>query len=196
MDYAQATVEAKKLARMAAEAPTDHWYVLFVMTGYEAVVRDQLSCFHFRNEFGMFVPTRERIIKLPGVVKKECKPIFPGYLFIETDMSTPDFIGHIRKVRWDLQKILKPLRYGESHEYAVFDGERRLLDALLNKARCIEASVGIIKGDRVIITEGPLVGQESIIRKIDRHKRKATIEVPLFGAMRRIEVALEIVERM
>ena len=42
---------------------------------------------------------------------------------------------------------------------------------------------------------GPLKGMEGYIWKIDRHKRKAYLEVPMFNGMQNIQVGLEIVEK-
>ena len=52
---------------------TNFWYALFVKTGYEDQVRRQLSGFDFHNKINIFTPTKERIIKLPGQIKKERK---------------------------------------------------------------------------------------------------------------------------
>ena len=122
--------------------------------------------------------------------------MFPGYLFIETDMSIEDFGYFIYRSKYYLQKILKVLRYGISFDIAIKDEERKFLETLMNKERCVEASKGIIEGDRILVTEGALMGQESIIKKIDRHKRKAFIELPLFEENRLVQVALEIVEKL
>ena len=61
------------------------------------------------------------------------------------------------------------------------------------------------------MTEGPLQGQEKLIRKIDRHKRIARVGIPekgsgkdsggtssekkLFSKVRELQVGLEIVEK-
>jgi transcriptional antiterminator NusG len=174
----------------------NYWYALFVKTGYEDLVRRQLKTFDFCDKTNIFIPTKERIIKLPSQIKKERKAMFPGYMFIETDANTEDFGYIIYRSKYYLQKILKILRYGISFEIAIKGEERKVIESLMNKERCVEASKGIIDGDRVIITGGALMGQESIIRKIDRHKRKAIIELLFFGEVRQIQVALEIVEKL
>ena len=71
-----------------------------------------------------------------------------------------------------------------------------MLLRLCDDDRYVESSSGIIIGDSVYIKEGPLKGYESIIRKIDRHKRKAIIELEFMGAVRQVAVALEIVEKV
>ena len=59
----------------------------------------------------------------------------------------------------------------------------------------MKMSEGIIEGDQIIVTRGPLCGKEGLIQKIDRHKRKAWLEMKMFGREQRVEVGLEIVEK-
>ena len=56
-------------------------------------------------------------------------------------------------------------------------------------------SEGFIENDRVVITSGPLQGNEGLIRKIDRHKRKAYLEIDMFGRKLKTQVGLEIVRK-
>lgn len=61
--------------------------------------------------------------------------------------------------------------------------------------RVIAMSTGVIKSDRVIVHDGPLRGLEGLIRRIDRHKRLAFLEVRILGRVKTICVGLEIVRR-
>ena len=54
-------------------------------------------------------------------------------------------------------------------------------------------SVGFIEGDTIKVTEGPLLGLEGKIRKIDRHKRQCVVETEMFGQKTKMTVGLEIV---
>jgi transcriptional antiterminator NusG len=51
-------------------------------------------------------------------------------------------------------------------------------------------------GDKIHITDGPLKGRESIVRKVNRHKRLAWIEIKFMGEARLVSVALEIVDKI
>lgn len=64
-----------------------------------------------------------------------------------------------------------------------------------NEEQLVEMSTGMIEKDRVQILSGPLMGMESSIRRIDRHKRKAYLEVQLFGRTVETQVGLEIVAK-
>ena len=60
----------------------------------------------------------------------------------------------------------------------------------------VEMSTGIIENGRIQITDGPLKGREAMIRKIDRHKRKASLEIPMFGRILETQAGLEIIEKI
>ena len=59
----------------------------------------------------------------------------------------------------------------------------------------VPLSDGIIENSVTKIRSGPLKGKEGLIRKIDRHKRKAWLEVEMFWRKQEIEVGLEIVAK-
>ena len=58
-----------------------------------------------------------------------------------------------------------------------------------------EMTVGFIVGDKITVTQGPLMGLEGSIRKIDRHKRQCIVEVDMFGQKIQTKVGLEIVSK-
>ena len=70
-----------------------------------------------------------------------------------------------------------------------------MIEDLYGKKGLFDLSEGIIEGDRIIVTSGPLVGNEGSIRKIDRHKRLAYLEFDMFGQDVKAAVGLEIVEK-
>ena len=64
------------------------------------------------------------------------------------------------------------------------------LRGLCGDGERIDLSRGYILSGKTFVTEGPLKGKESLIRRIDRHKRLAKVEIPASGQM--AEVGLEI----
>lgn len=69
------------------------------------------------------------------------------------------------------------------------------LKELCRNGILIEISRGVIRNGTPVITSGPLKGRERLIRRIDRHKRTAEIEIPFAGDKRRVTVGLEIYEK-
>lgn len=60
----------------------------------------------------------------------------------------------------------------------------------------IKMSYGYIENDKIVITEGSMKDYEGIIKRIDRHKRKAVIEIEFFGRIMDVSVELEIVKKI
>lgn len=74
-------------------------------------------------------------------------------------------------------------------------GEIRFLQQFGKEEQIVEMSKGIIENDKIIVTQGPLKGNEGLIKKIDRHKRKAYLEIEMFGRKVETQVGVEIVEK-
>lgn len=51
----------------------------------------------------------------------------------------------------------------------------------------------MIEGDEVVILNGPLMGHVGLIKKIDRHKRLAYLEIEMLGRKKNVKIGLEIV---
>ena len=104
-------------------------------------------------------------------------------------------LKEIRTSVYTTDDIFRVLRYSDT-EIALRQSEKQMLLSLCNDDFCIESLCGFIEGGRVYIIEGPLKGFESIIRKIDRHKRIASIEIEFMRGIRLVHVGLEIIRKI
>ena len=169
---------------------TQNWYVMQVRTGTEENI-----CIQCRKGMGVdilkncFLPCYEEKRKIRGEWKILKKLLFPGYVFVISD-DIDQLYQKLKKVI-GLTKLIGtgkeiiPLTEEEVRFLMKFGGEEQI----------VVMSEGIIEGSKVIINSGPLKGMEGYIRKIDRHKRKAYLEVPMFNGMQNIQVGLEIVSK-
>lgn len=73
---------------------------------------------------------------------------------------------------------------------AVEEAAVEFLRSLCGNGQKISLSRGYIRSGITYVTEGPLKGKESLVRKINRHKRLAKVEIP--AAVEMAEVGLEI----
>lgn len=169
--------------------------MLFVQTGREHKVEQFLKERLDSEIFTPFVPLQEILFKIAETVKKELKPLFPGYVFIESKLNSQEFINRINTLVYPSHNIVSLLRYSDT-EIAMRESERQMLLSLCNDDHCIESSSGIKVGNRIHITDGPLKGLESIVGKINRHKRQAWIGIEFMGDIRLVRVALEIVDKI
>jgi len=183
----------------------DDCYVLFIMTGHEKEALQSIDIILDNKSVKPFLPTIELPFRRRGIVKNEIKPMFPGYMFIRTKMPYEEFINKIFGCIRYSSYILKLLNYGGWQQVSMNHNERKMLESLWkekdennnqNENTCIKSSKAIIEGDTVIVTEGPLKDKESLLKKINRHKMQAVIEVELFGENKEITVGLEIVKKI
>lgn len=131
----------------------------------------------------------EAMKKYKGEWHLERKILFPGYVFMITDeveslyLELKSIIGLTKLIGTGREVI--PLKKEEVDFLTAFGKERQV----------VEMSTGILENGCVHITDGPLKGREAMIRKIDRHKRKASLEIPMFGRILETQAGLEIVEK-
>ena len=178
------------------------WYILYVRSNAEKRVVDDFNRFvaahAFEDEFDPFCPQtevyfRSKKDKQSGRAYRK-RPLFPGYVFVETALNAKEFLNIFGSLIYTSQDIIRLLKSGKDN-IALPDEERIRLEFLLKGKRCIDRSVGFIDGDKVVITAGPLIGQEGLITYINRHNRYADIEINMFGGTIKAHVALEIVEK-
>ncbi len=164
------------------------WYVMQVRTGSEENI--QLQCQRNISSNIMrdcFIPYYEEKRNIQGEWKIQRKILFPGYVFLDS-MELTQLYMDLKQVS-GLTKLLKtgdeviPLTEEEVGFLQSFGGEEQV----------VAMSEGIIENSNVVVTSGPLIGKEGYIKKIDRHKRKAFLEMEMFGRVQKIQVGLEIV---
>lgn len=143
----------------------------------------------------IFMPVTERIRKIDGTWQHVLIPMFTGYLFITSD-NPVELYGRLHAVLG--KAIFKYVKLIRNDEYIVplSDEEEKLVTELSDKDHVIKASLGYIKGDTLIVTDGPLKGHEGQVVKIDRHKRIAILEAEFLGEKRHITVGLEVVKKI
>ena len=121
--------------------------------------------------------------------KEISRLMFPGYLFVETDH--PDKIHEHICSQPSYIKIL-----GNDGQFMpLTKSEEDFLNRITGRTDRVDMSLGIIENGIVKILKGPLFGFEQYIVKVDRHKRKAYLEMKLFGETKRIIAGLEIVAK-
>lgn len=166
------------------------WYVIQVFTGKEEIMKELCEYEISKKVLEQcFIPYYEEMKKYLGEWHKEKKILFPGYIFAVTD-KIDELYAELKKVQGFTkilgdQTCLIPLTEGETAFIERFGGEEHI----------VEMSQGMIENDRIIITEGPLSGLEGCIKKIDRHKRKAEIQIEMFGRIVDAAVGLEIIKK-
>lgn len=173
------------------ETCMEKWYVIQVRSKAEEKIRrscEMLISKEILKE--CFIPKNKRMKKIKGNWIEIEEILFTGYVFLVSD--DPD------KLYLELKKVpdlTKMLGHVDGEIFPLYDDEVEFLKSLSDCEHVVEISTGLIENDEVRIVSGPLKGREGIIRKIDRHKRVALIEVELFGKTTQAKVGLEIVSK-
>lgn len=167
------------------------WYVVQTISRQEqeclAVCRAKIDPSLYKEMFVPLYIDKMRFQKQWHDVKKV---LFPGYFFVDTEN-----IRNVAEELTHIDRFTKVLR--SAGEIApIRDEEQKFLQSMMNEAHIVECSRGMIIGDRVCITEGPLRNHYGFIRKVDRHRREARLEINFFGRMTPVKVGLQIVTKL
>lgn len=95
------------------------------------------------------------------------KVMFPGYLFIETNMNQKEFDILLNLLNEEKDGIIKELKKDDVS--ALTDDEIQLMYQLLNRNGILKMSEGYKVNGKTIITKGPLLHFQDEI--IDTNKR-------------------------
>lgn len=163
------------------------WYVIWTSTGSERKALEAIQSDSLVKR--CFIPRRAVQIKKNGQWIRQEKPLFPGYFFVDTD-NAEELSDQVRKIEGfnkilTVEKVFCPLP----------ERDAAMIEDLYGKEGLFDLSEGIIEGDRIIVTSGPLMGNEGTIKRIDRHKRLAYLDFDMFGQNVKAAVGLEIVEK-
>lgn len=168
----------------------DNWYVIQVLTGKEFKMAEDVKLLLSDDIYEKsFVPAWEKQYRRQGKTISRKSPLFPGYFIIVSN-----YIDQVAAALWRTAEFKRLLRTGDNITPMSKEEVKRFL-SLADDDYNISLSKGFIVGENITITEGPLKGSEGMIKKIDRHKREAFIEMPFLSNFTRIRVPLEIVEK-
>jgi len=175
------------------------FYTLFSKTGYEEkLLKEMELLWSFDEAMRLIMPRYDAKFRKGGKIFTEQRRLMPGYVFIESMLSGMDFYVLSRPLILWSEYALKLLRYGNSSldtNFEMKSDESDVFQQLFGDKGCVDMSKGFIEGDLIIVTEGPLVGFEGMIKKINRHKMIAYLEIKIFGQLTRTEVGLEIISK-
>ena len=166
------------------------YYVLWTNTGQKKKTRQMIYQYADSALYSRIViPYRlkrhyynrtSRIVKLI---------LFPSYIFIETD-HIEEFVDNIKwfpgfNVILHMDDIYCP----------VYEHEAIILNRLISENDIIDISQGYMEGDKVHVTNGPLVGMEGQIKKVKPRQGVAILEMNIFNHTTKVILGLELIEK-
>jgi len=148
---------------------------------------------HPGTDLRVHFPRRRLPVRRSGKMTQILAPVFPGYVFVETELRIPPadywglrrtdgfyrFLPYNRSIRAlsgnDLEVVLHFIRIGPVAEKSrvYFDEE-----------------------DHIVVQEGPLKGLEGRIIKVDKRKGRAKIKLDLYDDSFSVDLAFETIQRV
>lgn len=140
-----------------------NYYVLYVQTQNQDVFVDLLN--RNKNVFS-YNPKFEYYRRdINGIA---IKSLFPGYVIVKSNLDQKEFNDILKSM--EVKKgFLKELKYEKAS--ALTDEEISVLNNLLDDQGILRMSYGHLENRRIVIDDGPLVGYESYVTKLDKHNR-------------------------
>jgi transcriptional antiterminator NusG len=169
---------------------SEQWFVLYVKSGAEEEIAAKINEL---DQVHAFVPRKIKLYKRQGKIIKVNDIVFRSYVFVETAMDYETFyVEVINNIKMH-SGFYKTLTHKTDRNIeTLYPQEKQFLQSFMNKDHLIETSVGLIEGDKVTITSGPLMGKESIIKSINKHKRIAILEILMMGRAVEVYIPLEL----
>ncbi len=167
------------------------WYVIQVGGGKERSACRLIERFVPEDLMKeLFVPQYEIMRKRRGQWHACTETLLPGYLFVVT--SQPEKLAVALRGVPAFTRLL-----GNNDMFTpLTDQEVAFVNAFTEPGRrVVRMSEGVIEGDEIVILKGPLMHQTGLIKKIDRHKRLAYLEIQMLGRTKTVKVGLEIVRK-
>jgi len=140
----------------------------------------------------IYFPQRRLDIRRKGHVKPSMSAVFPGYIFIEAPGDE-----EILACQWEFRRTEGFHRFLRSNQEITPLADRDL-ELVLHFIKNPGAVAGRSKvyfdeNSRIIIVEGPLMGLEGRIIKVDRRKRRAKIILDLCNDSFTIDLAFDVI---
>lgn len=160
----------------------ENWYVLFVLVAKS----DKLCSLLNKKGINAFIPQIEYYRR--DIKGNALKPLFPGYIFVKSEMDQSDFDNFLYKLGEQKDGLIKQLK--EDGVSALRDEEIEMFNKLLNTEGILEMSQAFIEDKRAKVIEGPLIYYQNHIVKVDKHNKLAYLDIEFMN--RQILVGLNI----
>jgi transcriptional antiterminator NusG len=142
----------------------------------------------------LIIPKKMMSIRRMGKTLQRLLPVFPGYIFIESE----DILREL-DLLWTIRRTPGFIRFlrDSASPTPLSDRDVLLLRRFMSFGEYADTSkVTFDENDRIVVLEGPLKGLEGQITKVNRRKGRAKILLDMYGEAFPIDLGFEVVERV
>jgi transcriptional antiterminator NusG len=167
------------------------YYAIQVKTRGEEKFMRLFKALNPSAEFSMHFPQRRIDIRRRGAIRQSTAPVFPGYIFIEAEQE------EIVAGQWEFRRTDGFYRFLKSNRN-ITPLANRDLELVLHFIKKTGPIAGISRvyfneNARIVVVEGPLMGLEGRIIKVDKRKKRAKIKLNLYDDSFAIDLAFEVI---
>jgi transcriptional antiterminator NusG len=171
---------------------TMNYYAIQVKTRAEDKFIKLFKALHPETPFPIYFPQRRLDIRRGGHVKPSMAAVFPGYLFVEVENDSDLFAS-----QWDFRRTEGFYRFLRSNQEItpLADRDLELVLHFIKNAGPVagRSKVYFNENSRIVVVEGPLMGLEGRIIKVDRRKGRAKVSLDLYNDSFAIDLAFEVI---
>ncbi|MDR3343215.1 MAG: antiterminator LoaP [Treponema sp.] len=168
------------------------YYALQVKTRGEDKYIKLFRALHPEITLEIYFPQRKLDIRRKGATIPSETPIFPGYIFIE--LGEDDTIINYH---WAFRKTEGFYRFLRSNQNItpLADKDLEVVLHFIKKVGPVagKSKVYFDENSRIVVIEGPLMGLEGKIIKVDKRKGRAKIKLDLYDDSFSIDLAFEVI---
>ncbi len=158
---------------------------LFIRRAVKIAMKDDVG--HWRLVF----PRRAITIRRKGATRRVQQPVFPGYVFLETETIRGELYWHLRTTSGFFRFLPEnagPLPL-EGKDLSTIKHFMSFGDV------AGPSRVSFDENDRIRVLEGPLKGLEGRIIKVDKRKCRARVALDLYDESFPVDLTFEILSR-
>lgn len=161
------------------------WYVLFVITGKEKYVYNELQ----KANIEAVMPRRKLRERKNGEFKEVERLLFPGYIFIK--MVPNCFLTYCA-----IKRIYNVIRLlgDRNGPRPIIEEEVTYILSIAQGGNALDISKAYKENGVVHIVSGPLKGMEGKIINVDARRHRAKVRIDILGQIRKIELGIDVLE--
>jgi transcriptional antiterminator NusG len=167
------------------------YYAIQVKTRAEDKYIRLFRATHPEVALPLYFPQRRVDVRRRGIIRQSTAAVFPGYVFIEAEEAD------IASAHWAFRRTGGFYRFLKSNRQ-VLPLAGRDLELVLHFIKKAGPVAGVSRvffneNSRIVVVEGPLMGLEGKIIKVDKRKRRAKIKLDLYDDSFCIDLAFEVI---
>ena len=143
----------------------------------------------------LYFPQRRLDIRKKGVVRQSLSGVFPGYIFLEVE-SDEQILAH----QWEFRRTEGFYRFLKSNQNIspITDRDLELVLHFIKEVGPVagRSKVYFNENSKIVVIEGPLMGLEGKIVKVDKRKGRAKIKLDLYDDSFAIDLSFDVIGSM